>query len=57
MNKKKNTKQYKKGITLKELIDRGVVDKYYHLGEQRLIGGISVPEKGSTDWWKRIGKN
>lgn len=54
MSKKKNTKQYKKGITLKELIDRGIVDKHYHLQEQRFIGGISVPEEGATDWWKRI---
>lgn len=54
MSNKKNTKQYKNGITLKELIDRGIVDKHYHLKEQRFVGGLTMPEKGSTDWWKRV---
>jgi hypothetical protein len=51
---KNNTEKDKNGITLKELIDRGIVDKHYHLKEQRFVGGLTMPEKGSTDWWKRV---
>lgn len=30
-------------ITLKELIDKGEVEPFYHLSEGRLIGGLNFP--------------
>ena len=30
-------------VTLKELIERGEVEEFYHLSEDRLIGGLTVP--------------
>ena len=52
MTKKKNTNQYKNGITLKDLIKRGEVDEFYHLKEQRFVGGLTMPNKMNS-WWKR----
>ena len=41
-------------VTLNELIEGGIVDKYYHLQEQRRVGGLTMPKKNNTDWWKKI---
>ena len=44
--KKKQNKIIKEGfrtVTLKELIERGEVEEFYHLSEGRLIGGLTVP--------------
>ena len=30
-------------ITLKELIDKGEVEPFYHLRDERYIGGLTVP--------------
>ena len=30
-------------VTLKELIERGEVEEFYHLSKGRLIGGLTVP--------------
>ena len=43
--KKKQNKRIREEfgtVTLKQLIDRGEVDEFYHLSEGRLIGGLTV---------------
>lgn len=44
--KKRQNKLIREGfgtVTLKELIERGEVEEFYHLREGRLIGGLTVP--------------
>lgn len=41
-------------VTLQDLIDKGIIDKYYHLQEQRRVGGLTMPKKNNTDWWKKL---
>lgn len=44
--KKKQNKLIREGfrtVTLKELIERGEMEEFYHLREGRLIGGLTVP--------------
>ena len=43
--KKKQNKRVREGfgtVTLKELIERGEVEEFYHLSEGRLIGGLTI---------------
>ncbi len=30
-------------VTLKELINKGKVDRFYHLGDGKYIGGLTIP--------------
>jgi len=44
--KKKQNRKIRDGfgtVTLKELINKGEVNEFYHLSEVRLIGGLTVP--------------
>lgn len=45
--KKKQNKLIREGfgtLTLKELIESGEVEEFYHLSDGRLIGGLTVPK-------------
>jgi hypothetical protein len=46
--KKKQNKRIREKfgtVTLKELIDRGELPPFYHLGDGKYIGGLTVPSK------------
>jgi len=48
IKKKKQNKRIRKKfgtVTLKELIDRGELPQFYHLGDGKYIGGLTVPSK------------
>lgn len=55
--KKRNKEKRKNlnGITLKEMVEKGIVDKHYHLKEKRFVGGLTMPEKMNS-WWKKESK-
>ena len=35
-------------ITLKEMIDLGRCDKFYHLGDGKYIGGLTIPSQNEN---------
>jgi|TARA_B110000003_G_C16625754_1_gene524823 hypothetical protein len=44
--KKKQNKKIRESygtITLKELIDKGECEPFYHLGDGKYIGGLTIP--------------
>ena len=44
--KKKQNKKIRESyriITLKELIDKGKSEPFYHLGDGKYIGGLTIP--------------
>lgn len=53
MNKEnKRLKKSLGGITLKELVERGLIDPYFHLSDGNYIGGLTSPK--SNEYWKSL---
>ena len=49
--KKKQNKKIRESygtITLKELIDKGECEPFYHLGDGKYIGGLTIPSQNEN---------